>query len=73
WARDDDGNKFQVCAELHGGNLPWQRKSGHHQSWEPHSPADEDWDKLFAEAARRVPRRLISQKQFDEIKRLRPF
>jgi len=72
WARDADGNKFQICADFHGGNVTWRRKSGHHQSWQPHPPSDDDWEKLFAEAARRLPRRLLSQKQFDELKRARP-
>jgi hypothetical protein len=33
-------------------------------------PDKEDQARLIVEAERRVPRRLISQKQFDEIKRL---
>lgn len=72
WARDAEGNKIQVCADWHGGNLTWRCKSGHHQPWQPHQPAEADWDKLFAEAARRLPRRLLTQKQFDDLKRLRP-
>ena len=72
WARDAEGKKFQVCADFHGNNLTWLRKSGHHQSWESYPPTDDDWDKLLAEAARRLPRRLLSQKQFDALKRLRP-
>jgi len=35
----------------------------------PH-PTEEDRERLIFEAEKRVPRRLISQKQFDEIKRL---
>jgi hypothetical protein len=72
WSRGAEGEKFQICADFHGGNLEWRRKSGHHQSWETHPPTDEDWDRLLAEAARRLPRRLLSQKQFDALKRLRP-
>jgi hypothetical protein len=72
WSRNADGDKFQICADFHGGTLEWHRKSGHHQSWEPHPPTEEDWDRLLAEATRRLPRRLLSQKQFDTIKRLRP-
>ena len=33
-------------------------------------PNDEDRARLIMEAEKRVPRRLITQKQFDEIKRL---
>jgi hypothetical protein len=33
-------------------------------------PTDDDRARLVFEAEKRVPRRLISQKQFDEIKRL---
>lgn len=73
WARDDDGRKFQVRARIFGGNVTWQRKQGHHQAWEPYGlPTEQDWDLLLAEAGRRVPRRLLSPKQFEAIKRLRP-
>jgi hypothetical protein len=44
--------------------------SGHHTPWAPHTPSDDDRARLIAEAERRVPTSLISQKQFDEIKRL---
>jgi len=70
WDKDDDGKKFQILVAVHGGNIAWTRKQGHHASWEPHTPTDLDRARLIAEAERRVPRRLISQKQFDEIKRL---
>ena len=70
WSKDDEGRKFQINAAVHGGNIEWTRKQGHHTSWEPHTPNEEDRARLVDEAARRVPRRLISQKQFDEIKRL---
>jgi hypothetical protein len=70
WSRDADGNKFQVNVTVHGGNIEWTRHQGHHTSWEPHIPDDDDRARLLAEAEKRLPRRLISQKQFDEIKRL---
>ena len=70
WNRDDDGRKFQVSVTVHGGNIEWTRKHGHHTSWEPYTPSEDDRARLIEEAERRVPRRLISQKQFDEIKRL---
>ena len=70
WNKDADGKKFQVNAAVHGGNIEWTRKQGHHTSWEPYTPDDDDRARLIYEAEKRVPRRLISQKQFDEIKRL---
>jgi hypothetical protein len=72
WNKDPEQGKFQVRAAVHGGNIEWRRKQGHHTSWEVHAPTDEDWDKLMYEAGKRVPRRLISPKQFDDIKKLRP-
>lgn len=71
WVRDPEEGKYQVKAIVHGGNLQWLRKQGHFTSWMPHKPNEENWDKLIYEAERRVPRRLLSPKQFDEIKRLR--
>ena len=70
WNKDADGRKFQVNVAVHGGNIAWTRKQGHHSTWEDYSPTEEDQARLIAEADRRVPRRLISQKQFEEIKRL---
>jgi hypothetical protein len=70
WNKDPDQGKYQVRAIVHGGNLDWQRKQGHHSSWEEHRPSAEDRERLLYEAERRVPRRLISPKQFAEIKRL---
>lgn len=70
WNRDDDGRRYQVNAAVHGGNIEWTRHQGHHTPWEPHVPSDEDRERLVSEAEKRVPRRLITQKQFDEIKRL---
>lgn len=72
WSKDPETGKFQINVRIHGGNIEWLRKQGHHSSWEPYGPlTEEDWDRLLAEAERRVPRRLISPKQFDEIKKLR--
>jgi len=72
WARDPEQGKFQVRASVHGGNVAWERKQGHFTSWLEHAPKAEDWDRLIAEAAKRVPRRLISPKQFAAIRDLRP-
>jgi hypothetical protein len=70
WDKDAEGKKFQVHVAVHGGNIEWSRHQGHHTSWDPYSPNDEDRARLVHEAEKRVPRRLISQKQFEEIKRL---
>jgi len=71
WAKDPEAGKFQINVAIHGGNITWQRKQGHYNSWEDFPPTEDDWDKLIGEAERRVPRRLISTKQFEDIKRLR--
>ncbi|MBS0662687.1 MAG: hypothetical protein JSR48_05440 [Verrucomicrobia bacterium] len=70
WNKDDEGRKFQVSAIVHGGNIEWTMHQGHHTSWQPYSPNDDDRERLLYEAEKRLPRRLITQKQFDEIKRL---
>lgn len=70
WNKDTEGRKYQVSAVVHGGNIQWTRHQGHHTPWEPHEPDDDDRERLIYEAERRLPRRLITQKQFDEIKRL---
>ena len=71
WNRDPEKGKFQVRANVHGGNIIWERQPARFSSWEPHAPSEGDWDQLIADAARRVPRRLLSPKQFEQIKRLR--
>ena len=70
WKKDPDLGKFQVVADFHGGTIEWSMKQGHHTSWEEYTPISEDWEKLLGEAGKRVPRRLISPKQFDVIKAL---
>ena len=73
WQKDDEGKKHQVFVEVFGKSITWQKKYGHHTSWEPYgTPTDTDWDKLISEAERRVPRRLFSQKQFEFILSQRP-
>ena len=71
WDKDENGKKFQIMVDIHGGNVTWTRKQGHHQSWDVHPASDLDWDRLLDEARRRVPRRLLSPKQFAEIERMR--
>jgi len=70
WKKDPERGKYQVNVAVHGGNIKWIRHQGHHTPWEPHTPTDEDRERLIYEAEKRVPRRLISPKQFEEIKRL---
>lgn len=70
WAKDPDEGKFQINVTVHGGNIEWRRKQGHHNPWQPYEPNDDDRSRLIDEAGRRLPRRLITQKQFEEIKRL---
>jgi len=71
WIRDPEAGKFQVRASLHGGAIAWSRQPARFATWEPHAPTDADWDKLLDEAGRRVPRRLLSPRQFEDIRRLR--
>ena len=70
WNKDPEQGKYEVHAVVHGGNIEWTRHQGHHTSWEPHIPDDDYRARLIYEAEKRVPRRLITKKQFDEIKRL---
>ena len=71
WVTDPELGKFQVKAIVHGGTLTWLRKQGHFASWLAHAPTEADWERLVGEAGGRVPRRLLSPKQCEEIKRLR--
>lgn len=70
WNKDAEGRKYQVNVSVHGGRIAWRRHQGHHTSWEDHIPDDDDRARLVFEANKRVPRRLMSQKQFEEVKRL---
>ena len=47
WWNKDESGKYQVNVEVHGGNIAWTRKQGHHTSWEKHTPNDDDWDRLL--------------------------
>ena len=71
WVKDPAQGKFQVHAVVHGGNLSWLRKQGHHTSWQPHPPTPSDWDQLIHEANKRLVRRLLSPKQLAAIELLR--
>jgi hypothetical protein len=70
WNKRSEIGKFQVKVEIHGGNIKWTMHQGHHTPWEDYSPDDEDRERLIHEAEKRLPRRLITQKQFEQIKQL---
>jgi hypothetical protein len=72
WKKDEENKKHQVSVEVFGTTITWTKKYGHHSSWEPFTPNDDDWDKLIAEADRRVPRRLFSKGQYEFILSQRP-
>jgi hypothetical protein len=72
WVKDPEQGKYQVHAVVHGGNLKWLRKQGHHTAWEPHTPSEEDWTQFMYEADKRAARRLLSPRQYADIKRFRP-
>ena len=70
WKRTDDGRKFQVRLRIFGGNLLWECQPARFQSWEPYTtPDDDDWNKVFAEANMREPRRVIHDKMLALIRR----
>lgn len=71
WLKTPEDGKFQVRASVHGGNITWKRKQGHHTPWLPFAADSAAWDKLLFEADTRVQRRLLSPKQFEDLKRLR--
>jgi hypothetical protein len=70
WATDEEVGKYQVVVEFHGGKVIWTRKHGHHIPWAQYFPVDEDWDRLLAEVDRRVPRRLLSPRQYNDLKKI---
>jgi hypothetical protein len=72
WSLDEDEKKWQISVRFHGGNVTFSRKHGHNQSWEDFVPAEADWDRLLIEAERRLPRRLMSRKEFNRLQDCRP-
>ena len=70
WNRDPEEGKYEVKASFHGGRLSFRRHQGHHTQWEDHTPSEDDYDRLLKEAAKRVPRRLISIKQMAQLEAL---
>lgn len=72
WTTDDEGIKWQICARFHGGKVVFSHKTGHNTGWDDYEPTDEQWDRLIKEAERRLPRRLMSTKEFNRLKECRP-
>lgn len=72
WEKDEEGVKWQINVRFHGGNVVFIRKTGHHNPWQEFEANDEHWDLLLREAEKRLPRRLMTQKQFDQLKGQRP-
>jgi len=72
WSRDSEGRRFQMRAKVFADEITWSRKQGHFQSWVDCEPTDDDWETLISEASRRVPRRLITSKEFEALKRMKP-
>lgn len=70
WNRDPEEGKYEVKASFHGNKLSFRRHQGHHTLWEDHAPSQDDYDRLLKEAAKRVPRRLISPKQMKQLEDL---
>jgi hypothetical protein len=71
WKKTEEDGKFHVHAVVHGGNIEWIRKQGHHTSWVPYVPTQDDWDQLIYEADKRLVRRLLSPKQLAVIHKLK--
>jgi len=71
WDKSLEEGKFQISVRIHGGKAEWSRHQGHNTGWDPHTPDQSDWDKLIDEAKRRLPRRLLSTKQFEDLEALR--
>ena len=46
WHKDPVEGKYQINADVHGGNIEWTRHQGHHTSWVPHTPTDEDRERM---------------------------
>lgn len=72
WEQDEEQKKWNITVRFHGGKVVFSRKHGHHTSWEDFTPNEEQWDRLFKEAERRLPRRLMSKQEFARLKACRP-
>lgn len=72
WDKDEEGKKWQISVRFHAGRVVFSRKHGHNTSWDDFAPSDGQWDRLLSEAERRLPRRLMSTKEFERLKAQRP-
>lgn len=72
WETDDEGKKWNVSVRYHAGHVTFSRKTGHHTGWTDFDGNEEQWDRLLKEAEKRLPRRLMSQKEFVRLKACRP-
>ena len=61
WRRcDEDGVRWQVCAEHHGKQWHFYRREKRFENWQPvDDPPLEDWLELLDGVSRRVQRRLM--------------
>jgi len=51
WKTTGESGKHQINVSIHGGNIEWMSKQGHHTRWQEYGPpSDEDWERLFCEA-----------------------
>jgi hypothetical protein len=55
-----------------GMEFGWWDKDDEGTKWHIKAPTDEQWDRLISEAERRLPRRLMSTKEFNQLKGQRP-
>jgi len=72
WERDEEGRNWNISVRFHGGNVTFSKKTGHHTPWVDFEATDGQWDRLLQEAEKRLPRRLMSQKEFARLKAQRP-
>lgn len=72
WETDEEGRKWNISVRFHAGHVVFSKKTGHHTGWIDFEGNDEQWERLFKEAEKRLPRRLMSQKEFIRLKACRP-
>lgn len=72
WETDEEGRKWNISVRFHAGHVVFSKKTGHHTGWTDFEGNDEQWERLFKEAEKRLPRRLMSQKEFVRLKACRP-
>lgn len=69
--RDADGHRYELRAQLRGGEWRFWIRLGRFDSWKPHpNPSKEDWFRLLDAVERRVTRRLIPEETLAKLRRL---